>query len=355
MGKKSGGAPSSDPMVQMMMADKQAEASKDALSNQNYANRPTINTPWGQQSWQTGSAIDPATGKPVTTWEMNTTLTPESQKALESQQRITQGRSDLAEGMLDKAGASATKSLDFGALPAAPGSMDEAQQQAYARIQKMREPYRADQDASLEQKLANQGVSRGSAQYERAMRTMGDQRSREDTMDMGTAFSEGRQQGAFQNTLRQQALGEQQLAGNYDLNQLNALLSGQQVAMPNMPSFNASGKSETPQYVNAYNQGLSNQWDAYNAQQGQQNSFWSGIGDLAGLAIKAAPLMAASDVRLKSNIVRVGTHPVGVGVYEYDIFGRRERGVIAQELMAVRPDLVHRHASGYLMVNYGGL
>jgi hypothetical protein len=29
--------------------------------------------------------------------------------------------------------------------------------------------------------------------------------------------------------------------------------------------------------------------------------------------------------------------------------------VIAQEVAAVRPDLVKRHANGYLMVDYGGL
>jgi hypothetical protein len=35
--------------------------------------------------------------------------------------------------------------------------------------------------------------------------------------------------------------------------------------------------------------------------------------------------------------------------------GYRQRGVMAQEVEAVRPDLVKRHASGYLMVNYGAL
>jgi hypothetical protein len=44
-----------------------------------------------------------------------------------------------------------------------------------------------------------------------------------------------------------------------------------------------------------------------------------------------------------------------VGIYEYDIFDRHEIGVIAQELLAVRPDLVAMDSNGYLMVNYGGL
>jgi hypothetical protein len=65
--------------------------------------------------------------------------------------------------------------------------------------------------------------------------------------------------------------------------------------------------------------------------------------------------MKFSDARLKSNVVQIGVHPRGIGVYEYDIFGRRERGVMAQELLAVAPELVHTHPSGFMMVNYGGL
>jgi hypothetical protein len=35
--------------------------------------------------------------------------------------------------------------------------------------------------------------------------------------------------------------------------------------------------------------------------------------------------------------------------------GVEQRGVIAQEVQSVRPDLVKRHENGFLMVNYGGL
>lgn len=59
-----------------------------------------------------------------------------------------------------------------------------------------------------------------------------------------------------------------------------------------------------------------------------------------------------SDMRLKSNIVRVGTHPLGVGVYDYDIDGHRERGVMAQELLHVLPSAVRVGGDGFMMVNY---
>lgn len=60
-----------------------------------------------------------------------------------------------------------------------------------------------------------------------------------------------------------------------------------------------------------------------------------------------------SDARLKSDIVKVGTHPLGVGVYDYTKFGKRERGVMAQEIEQVKPEAVSTHESGYKMVNYG--
>ena len=50
--------------------------------------------------------------------------------------------------------------------------------------------------------------------------------------------------------------------------------------------------------------------------------------------------------------MKAGEHPLGIGIYEYDIFGHRERGVMAQELQAVMPEAVHEHPLGYLTVDY---
>ena len=59
-----------------------------------------------------------------------------------------------------------------------------------------------------------------------------------------------------------------------------------------------------------------------------------------------------SDRRLKSNIKRIGTHKLNIGIYEYDIFGKHQIGVIADEVEAIMPDAVITHPSGYKMVNY---
>jgi len=67
-----------------------------------------------------------------------------------------------------------------------------------------------------------------------------------------------------------------------------------------------------------------------------------------------------SDIRVKENIVRIGDHPLGIGLYlfdykpEYvDAWGHgRQFGVMAQEVEAVLPEAVLVHPNGYKMVDY---
>ena len=168
---------------------------------------------------------------------------------------------------------------------------------------------------------------------------------------MAQQYGLNQQYANAQNQLRQQALAEQAQRRGMSLNEMNALLSGQQVGMPQMPTFNTSGRAETPDILGATNMGYNAQLGAYNAQQAAGANT---LGGLFQLGAAAAPFMF-SDIRLKSDIKRIGTHPIGVGIYSYTMMGMPQRGVIAQEVSRVRPDLVKRHANGYLTVNYGGL
>ena len=67
-----------------------------------------------------------------------------------------------------------------------------------------------------------------------------------------------------------------------------------------------------------------------------------------------------SDRRLKENIIRVGEHPLGIGLYLFDYksefkdecgYGRRF-GVMADEVERVMPSAVITHPNGYQAVNY---
>ena len=414
-------------------ATAQAAASEKATTAQNFANRPTINTPWGTQSWGTDSSVDPATGQNVTTWTQNTSLAPALQSALDSQIGLQNDRSQLAGGFMDRVADEYSKPFDYAGLPQmaqvnAPGSLqtstndyskglatgfnfgsplpqfDSSYRDTVANqlMQKM-QPAHDYQQRQLETKLSNMGFRPGTEGYDRELNNMAQRQSAErynalDTagneaqrlynMQMGTAqqgyqqnlgaaqfqnqalgqanaldlanmgasnnamsqqFGLNTQYANAQNQLRQQAIAEEMQRRGMSLNEMNALLSGQQVNMPNMPSFNTATKSETPNILGATQMG-------YDAQLGATNAQNAAFGNLlgAGAQLGSAAFMF-SDRRLKSNIKRVGTHAIGVGIYDYTMMGMPQRGVIAQEVEAVRPDLVKRHASGYLMVNYGGL
>jgi hypothetical protein len=442
-------------------ANTQAAASKELTNIQNFANRPTINTPFGTQSWGTNSAVDPATGQNVTQWTQNTTLAPGLQSALDAQIGLQNDRSQLASGFMDRVTNEYSKPFDYQSLPqmaqlAPPTSLntslgdyskglstgfnfggpqmslntadnpalpqfDSSYRDTVANqlMQKM-QPVHDYQQRQLETKLANMGFHPGTEGYDRelnnlnmrqsaerynALDTAGSEAQRLYNMQMGTAqqafnqdvgagqfanqaqnqgyqqnlgaaqfqnqalgqasaldqarmqaqnqavgqqFNMNQQYANAQNQLRQQAIAEEMQRRGMSLNEMNALLSGQQVAMPNMPSFNTAQQSQTPNILGATQ-------STYDAQLGAANAQNAAFGNLLGAGAQLGSAFMFSDRRLKSNIKRVGTHAIGVGIFEYTMMGMPQRGVIAQEVQAVRPDLVKRHASGYLMVNYGGL
>jgi hypothetical protein len=70
-----------------------------------------------------------------------------------------------------------------------------------------------------------------------------------------------------------------------------------------------------------------------------------------------------SDPRAKANIVRIGTHPLGISLYLFDYkpefqeqwgYGR-QFGVMSDEVEAVMPEAVCENADGYKMVDYAML
>jgi len=89
--------------------------------------------------------------------------------------------------------------------------------------------------------------------------------------------------------------------------------------------------------------------------------------DQASSAATTAAALAGlfSDERLKENITKIGVHKNGLNIYSWDwnetarsfddeLLGS-EFGFIAQEAQQVYPEHVHKHSSGYLMLDYDGL
>jgi len=171
------------------------------------------------------------------------------------------------------------------------------------------------------------------------------------------AFQQGIAQQQFRNTAIQQALAQQAAMRSMPINEISALLAGGQVAIPQFQGYSGVTVAPAPIFQAGQAQGdfaqrnYQNQVAGYNANMGLFGQLGGSLATAAGNAGSFAALF--SDRRLKSNIVRVGTHPLGIGVYEYDIFGERQRGVMADEVESVLPQAIVAHPSGYKMVNYG--
>jgi len=152
----------------------------------------------------------------------------------------------------------------------------------------------------------------------------------------------------FSNNAATQELQKQLALRNQPLNEITGLMSGSQLQMPQFQGYNPTNIAPAPVFAGAQAQGAADM-QRYGIQQSGANAQTSGLFSLAGAA---APLMF-SDRKLKSNIERIGTHKLGIGLYEYDIFGERQQGVMADEVEKVMPEAIVMHPSGYKMVNYG--
>ena len=82
-----------------------------------------------------------------------------------------------------------------------------------------------------------------------------------------------------------------------------------------------------------------------------------------GNGADATNMTKMSDRMTKENIVKIGVHPLGIGLYLFDykpeyrgLSGHgRQFGVIADEVETVMPEAVSLHVDGYKMVNYAML
>lgn len=273
-------------------------------------------------------------------WTATQTLAPAQQQLLDQQNKTSLGLAGLADEGLGYVRNALHNNITMASLPKSMVNPGQTGQDALmARFQPMMDQSRE----ALRTQLANQGIMQGSEADSNAWRT---QNQSENDLRMQAALN-GINVG--QNAQNQQ-FGLLSALQNQPLNMLNAVRTGSQVTNPSFANVPQQATTSGADYLgaaqgqNQYNLGL------YNSQTASNNSSKQAIASIA-----AAAAMAMSDVRLKSNIKRIGTHSRGFGIYEYDIFGRHEIGVLAQEVEKVLPEAVGTHPSGFKMVNYGML
>jgi hypothetical protein len=161
---------------------------------------------------------------------------------------------------------------------------------------------------------------------------------------------------------RQNQLNASQLGGQFDLSQANALsqlgqqdlqlqrmnalspwanLAGYQGAVAG--NYGGTGTSQMPWSDQLWNNANNLAFGPFGSGNGPQMA--GTIGQTAGSFF--------SDVRLKDNIERIGTHDTGIGIYKYTYKGSDEPqiGVLAQEVEQVIPEAVGEVA-GFKTVNW---
>lgn len=258
----------------------------------------------------------------------------------------------------------------FGQLGTGDQARDQAINAAYGQASSRLDPMWSQREDQARTRLLNQGLDPGSEAFRNEMSQLGNQRTDAYNQAMFSAIGQGREAGdsVFRNNMgaRQQAITEALKARGMPLEELQKMqgfLSGQ-------PQYNADNSSLAGALAsgNMGMQGIQNMFGM--GQQGFDNRFAQlkgsneqsaamAQGGMSGMAALAAllPLMF-SDERLKTDIVRLEQEAIpGVPLasWTWKDSGSRDFGVIAQDVQRVRPDLVHAHESGFLMVDYGGL
>jgi hypothetical protein len=367
-------------------AQETAQGNLQAAQAATAANRVNQVTPYGNLNY-TQSGTD-SQGNP--TWNATTSLSPTGQALLDMQNKTSLGLGSAINAQLgqvqDVMGRGFNPNIpetqtslgsNYVTDPNYAGGMqgwDRANEILQARLQPQMNQQRDAQAA----RLANQGIKQGTRAYENAMRTfnqgqndlttnsqLAGQQIGQNLFTQGLAGGQFTNQslinqGNFGNTAQQQAFNQALTRYNLPLNTLSALRTGAQVQNPSFVNSAAQANTSGADFLGAGQMGYNAQMGDFNAKNAAQQNFNSGLMSLGG-----AGIMAASDIRMKENIVAIGTLPNGLPFYQFEYkpefkdhplagYGTHT-GVMAQEVQDFMPEAVITLENGYLAVDYGKL
>ncbi|WP_028747983.1 tail fiber domain-containing protein [Rhizobium mesoamericanum] len=195
--------------------------------------------------------------------------------------------------------------------------------------------------ASLEQKLADQGIKMGTPAYFNAMNDFTKQKQSANDQYLGDMYSN-----AQSSILTQR---------NQPINEISALMSGSQINQPNYvntPSTQLPTVDQAGLINDNYNQKLG----IYNQQVANQNAAMGGLFGL-GSSLLGGWAMGGfkSDRRLKTDISTVGKLDNGLPVYafRYKEGGPMQIGLMSDDVREIHPEAVFEHPDGFDRVDYG--
>lgn len=300
---------------------------RDAAVSQQLINMTDQVNPWGSTSYSpdgSASYVD-STGKTVSVprYTQTTTLSPQQQAIFDKTQAAESNLAGLAQDQSAMLQGYLSKPFEF--------DNQDAEQWAYDLASPRILQQQEQNQTALRSQLINSGLRPGTQAYDMEMERLG--RGNSDQLNQLALTGRG------------QAFSESLATRNQPINEITALMSGSQVSNP------AQMSGATPQaqvggvdYAGMVNQNYQNQMSAYGAKMG-------GLFGLAGAGLQAGATF--SDIRVKTNISRVGTLDNGLPVYAYNYVwgGPLHIGVMAQDVEHVHPEAVSEVA-GIKAVDY---
>ena len=294
-GGKGGSAPPAPDYTGAAQAT--AQGNKEAAMAAQAGNMINQYTPYGSVTYaQRGES----NGVPL--WEQVVNLSPEQRRAYEKDVAMNAALQDVGQQGLGYVQSALNKPLSFNGMQQI-GTPGEIQQQAadaaYQNAMRYVEPRLQRQQASLENQLSNQGITRGSEAWNAAMQDAEANRENVYSQAQNAAYTAGLTGAnqAYNQALgaRQQQIAEAQTLQSNPLNMLNAVRTGSQMQTSAMPQAGTSAPGQLatwsgPDLLGAttaqgqYNQGL------YNAGQAASSNQMSGLMGLAGTGMMAGAM-----------------------------------------------------------------
>lgn len=289
--------------------------------------------PQGTSTYQQIGTWDDGTPK----FQQTTALSPDQQKLYDTGVQTQQNIGDIG----------VSQSAKIGQLLDTPFNTDTATSDKIQGLQnEFLDPQWQRQQDALTTQLTNQGIQPGSTAYTNAQKDFSNQR--QSAYDQSYLDS--------YNTGQQAALTQR----NQPINEISALLSGSQVSMPNFSGVNTPSPGVAPtDVIGATGQSLAQQNVGYQANVATNQGINSGLFSLGSAALGAGGTAlggwAKSDARLKENIKQIGTAKNGLPLYLFNFKGdaRPQIGLMAQDVIDIRPDAVTIMLDGYMAVHYG--
>ena len=281
MGNKSASAPPApDPAL---VSQKQTESNVNTAVANGYLNRINQYGPDGSKTYDVRGTQNVG-GVDVPLWNETTALSPGQQKIYDSQQQLTQGTSDLANQYVGRIGDATSKPYSYDGLAPAPVYNEDYRRQQLQAIQDRNAPQMQRDQDTLNQRLANQGISLGSDAWRAAQdqygRSVNDFRLGADTQSGAAAA----QQYGLESNTRDRAIQEMTALRTQPINEVATLLgTGNGVQAPQF--------SQVAQAQVAPTDVSGNYWNQYQGQiaqqQMQQKSSDAAMGGLFGLGSSA--------------------------------------------------------------------